>query len=289
MNGIPYLLQATLISLWWLGLYASEPFFRAFQFAGIGPDAFTAFLLPDLLVLVVLSLLRAYYSSAAIAYIILGGFAYAALYCLAVTLLTGSGYLPTGVMLLGLSYNLFLIYGDRSFRVSNTPSVKINAAKTVLQIVCVWALTLVVLPYWIQSAFGGEFQATSPVATAAGTCLFLLASALNLASAYRMVRFGEGTPLPLDQTNRLVRSGPYATIRNPMAVAGIGQVVGIAIVLGSLPVFLYACLGGGAVAASRPTTGGGRYAAAVWVRVHCLPGGGKLLVALKHPTAVGRL
>ena len=36
MKGTAYLLQATLISLWWIGLLMSQPFYDAFQFPGIG-------------------------------------------------------------------------------------------------------------------------------------------------------------------------------------------------------------------------------------------------------------
>lgn len=36
MKGTAYLLQATLIALWWIGLLVSQPFYEAFQFPGIG-------------------------------------------------------------------------------------------------------------------------------------------------------------------------------------------------------------------------------------------------------------
>ena len=63
-----------------------------------------------------------------------------------------------------------------------------------------------------------------------------------------MVRDGEGTPLPLDQTNRLVVSGPYYYVRNPMAIAGIGQGLSVALIFQSLPVGIYSLLGGGDLA-----------------------------------------
>ena len=58
-----------------------------------------------------------------------------------------------------------------------------------------------------------------------------------------MVTQGQGTPLPLDQTNRLVVGGPYRWVRNPMAVAGIGQGLAVAIAAQSWFVFGYALLG----------------------------------------------
>ena len=58
-----------------------------------------------------------------------------------------------------------------------------------------------------------------------------------------MVRQGQGTPLPLDQTNQLVTRGPYRFVRNPMAVAGIGQGVCVSLIFWSLPILVYSLLG----------------------------------------------
>lgn len=58
-----------------------------------------------------------------------------------------------------------------------------------------------------------------------------------------MVRDGEGTPLPLDQTNALVVSGPYRFVRNPMAIAGIGQGLAVACLFQSIPILAYSLLG----------------------------------------------
>ena len=76
-----------------------------------------------------------------------------------------------------------------------------------------------------------------------GAGLFLLASVLGLASAFYMVRDGAGTPLPLDQTNKLVVSGPYRFVRNPMAVAGISQGLAIALIFQSVALLIYSLLG----------------------------------------------
>ena len=44
-----------------------------------------------------------------------------------------------------------------------------------------------------------------------------------------MVVQGRGTPLPLDTARELVVGGPYRWVRNPMAVAGVGQGVAVAL------------------------------------------------------------
>lgn len=53
----------------------------------------------------------------------------------------------------------------------------------------------------------------------------------------------EVATLPLDQTNKLVVSGPYAYVCNPMAIAGIGQGIAISVIFQSIPVFAYSLLG----------------------------------------------
>ena len=242
MPATAYLLQAALIALWWLAMYASPAVYGAFQFPGIPPVAFNAFLLPDLTVVLVASAVRAYRASLGLSYFILGGFAYAALYCLNATLLTGGGWLPTSVMGLGLAYNGFLIFGAASFRTAGTDNHWVNAGKTFIQIICVWTITLVVLPGVLLEAFG-ELQVPSGGHLYFAGLLFVAFSGLGLWSAYAMVRWGRGTPLPLDQTQVLVVSGPYRLVRNPMAVAGVGQGLAVALGFGSWAVLVYSLLG----------------------------------------------
>ena len=55
---------------------------------------------------------------------------------------------------------------------------------------------------------------------------------------------GEGTPLPVDNARRLVARGPYAYLRNPMAVAGLGQGLMVGIYVGSALTALYVVVGG---------------------------------------------
>ncbi|MCA9239666.1 MAG: isoprenylcysteine carboxylmethyltransferase family protein [Planctomycetales bacterium] len=243
MKATAYLLQAALVGIWWIGLATSESFFAAFQFDGIGRAAFWSFLAPDVLVIASLSLLRAYKQSRTVELLVLGGFAYAALYCVNATLLTSSGYLSSGLMLLGLCYNAFLCFDTELFRNSQTSSVKVIALKTFVQIVCTWILALVVVPYTLMEAFDSLSAPSFNLAALAGMTLFLPTSLLGLVSAYYMVRYGGGTPLPIDQAVRLVDRGPYRFVRNPMAIAGIGQGLCVALIFESIPVLSYAMLG----------------------------------------------
>ena len=240
MKETAYLLQAALISAWWVGLASSDIFFAAFQFDAIPPTAFWAFFAPDVILIAALSTVRAYKQSDAVGLVILGAFASASLYCVNATVLTASGYLPTGLMLLGLAYNGFLCFSESAFRVSST-SMRWNMIKTLIQTVCVWTMALVLVPYVILDAFDAFVLPSLGIWLGVGILLFAGFSLLGLISAFFLIRDGAGTPLPLDQTNHLAISGPYRYVRNPMAIAGIGQ--GLAVAFQSVPLVIYAALG----------------------------------------------
>ena len=242
MKETAYLLQAALIAAWWVGLSSSQAFFNAFQFDSVSPTAFWAFFAPDVVLIAGLSAIRAYRFNAALEYVVLGAFAYASLYCANATFLTNSGYLSTGLMVLGLGYNIFLCLGQSLFRNSST-NFSLNVTKTIVQIVCIWVLALVVIPYIILDAFHSSVIPEFGISLVLGSLAFICCSALGLTSSFYMVRDGAGTPLPLDQTNNLVVTGPYHYVRNPMAIAGIGQGVSIAAIYQSVPILIYSLLG----------------------------------------------
>ena len=243
MKETAYLLQAVLIAIWWIGLAISDRFFAAFQFPSIPPAAFWAFLLPDAVVIAATSVFRAYRRSRVAELVILGGFAYATLYCVNASLLTRGGYLSSALMVAGLAYNGLLCFNSHAFRVSASRGIQANSIKTAIQIVCVWTLTLVVIPYVILNAFGEPFEPANRLTLTYGLVLFAGCSALGLWSAFAMVTQGRGTPLPLDQACRLVTVGPYRFVRNPMAVAGIGQGLAVSVVFWSLQLVVYSLLG----------------------------------------------
>lgn len=242
MKETAYLLQAALISAWWVGLATNRIFFAAFQFDEIPPTAFWAFFAPDVILIAALSAVRAYRKLTILEYVILGAFGYASLYCVNASFLTRSGYLSTGLMLLGLGYNFFLCFNESLFRNSSASFIH-NVAKTVIQIVCIWILALVVIPFIILDAFETLAMPRLGFSLYLGSVVFACCSALGLTSSYFMVRDGSGTPLPLDQTNKLVVAGPYHFVRNPMAIAGIGQGIAIAIIFQSIPILIYSLLG----------------------------------------------
>ena len=242
MKSTAYLFQASLILLWWIGLSMSSEFFSAFQFPEISPIAFKSFLAPYICVIAALSIFRAYKASRDVELIILGGFAFGTLYCINASILTHGGILATTLMTLGMCYNIFLVFQEELFAESQSSRLLTNAIKTIIQIICVWFITLVLFPWIIIQSFDLVSSPTE-LNSILSISLFILFSLLGLTSALVMVKNGEGTPLPSSQTKKLVQKGPSKYVRNPMAIAGLGQGIAIAIYFSSIHLVAYTILG----------------------------------------------
>ena len=133
----------------------------------------------------------------------------------------------------------------RWFRHAAPTTASALLARTAVQVVIFWGIFLFVLPPMIARLDRGAAEVlrvphTRPLAAV----LFVIASALGLASAVTMVARGRGTPLPIDGPRHLVVSGPYAWVRNPMAVAGLMQGAAVALWLRSPLVLVYVVAGG---------------------------------------------
>lgn len=134
-------------------------------------------------------------------------------------------------------------------RVARPASRAWNTVKTLLQIAAMWGVLLVVLPLAIhrmESGFGVPGPAWAglrPGADLVGAALVVAGSLLGLWTANVMVRDGAGTPLPLDTARELVVAGPYRHVRNPMAIGGFCQGIGVAVWLGSPAVLMYVAIG----------------------------------------------
>ncbi|MEJ2755444.1 MAG: methyltransferase [Gammaproteobacteria bacterium] len=79
-------------------------------------------------------------------------------------------------------------------------------------------LAFFVLPTLIMQTMGGEwaFLSKSLLSYIATALLLTPCVVMGLAAVHMFVVHGEGTPIPLDKTKHLVRSGIYAYITNPM-------------------------------------------------------------------------
>jgi len=111
--------------------------------------------------------------------------------------------------------------------------------RSVLQAVGFGGLVLVALPAAIQSASGLGWEAA--LARPAWQ-LFLIAQLIvvfagwGVSAAQEFAIRGQGTPLPQDPTRRLVTSGPYAYIANPMQVSVALVLLAISALLMSPPI-----------------------------------------------------
>lgn len=149
-------------------------------------------------------------------------------------------------VLLGRVPTDWIIRGPFAFRsaASNRPATA-HVSATIAQMILFWGLFLVAVPLAI-SWLEGRWLVSLPVpqfAVTAGAVILVLASILGVSSAVTMSSKGRGTPLPSAMPNHLVIAGPYRWVRNPMAVAGIAQGVGVGLLLGSWLVVAYAMIG----------------------------------------------
>lgn len=120
-----------------------------------------------------------------------------------------------------------------------------HLTRTFIQVAIFWFVFLAIVPGVIAA---GEarwgLRAHFPYwLNIVGVLLLVAASALGVWSAITMAREGKGTPLPSDMAREFVASGPYAIVRNPMAIAGIAQGVAVGFIVGSWLVVIYALCG----------------------------------------------
>jgi protein-S-isoprenylcysteine O-methyltransferase Ste14 len=95
-------------------------------------------------------------------------------------------------------------------------------ARAVLQMICFTALTLGVLPGTILAHTGGSWSALTEVSTRVLLVqlqLVAVPALLGVSALQEFVERGHGTPLPFDAPRRLVITGPYAYVANPMQLS----------------------------------------------------------------------
>lgn len=252
-----FVAQAVAIVGWWM-LLVLAPDSRVWFFPEpLTGDALMSFWLADLGLLVGGSLLTAWLvhthnpAATAAAWFLAGAFYYPSIYCLTVSLKLGGGELGVAAMFVsgGLTLAMATVVGPMHAEASgfrpSSGSLVWTGTKALLQIIIFWGTFLFVLPYTIVALqaelaislfdFPGRFWV--------GLVLFIVLGSLGLWSALCTLMIGKGTPLPTDCASVLVVTGPYRYVRNPMALAGIGQGVGVGVMWGSWPVVLYALCG----------------------------------------------
>ena len=253
--AIYYAVQGLAVIAWWVTLYSSPSVRAYFVFENSSVTSLLAFWLPDLSFMALGSLVTAWlcvqdseYRQIA-AWFVAGATSYAAIYCLAFAVMTDSGWLGVTLMIPSMIWSGVFAVGmsfeKTMFRPASETAVSWIVLKTLVQIFVVWSIILVVLPYLIATVerrlgiVTVQFTFQRPLAV----ILFVAISSVGVWASVVMSRIGKGTPLPLDHATKLVIVGPYAYVRNPMAVSGIGQGMMVALFLGSPLVALYALMG----------------------------------------------
>jgi protein-S-isoprenylcysteine O-methyltransferase Ste14 len=132
-----------------------------------------------------------------------------------------------------------------TFRPAAPASSSRHLVRTALQCALIWPVFLALLPaaVLLVEARTGLPRFDFPAQALVAALLFAGFSALNVATGGVLAVRGRGTPLPLDAPAELVLCGPYAYLRNPMAVAGLGQGAAVAVWLGSWLVLAYVLAG----------------------------------------------
>lgn len=85
----------------------------------------------------------------------------------------------------------------------------------------------------------GDRSVTAGPAVLIAGILLALGVAVYARCAWDFVRFGRGTPSPMDAPRRLVTRSLYRHVRNPMYSAVLAVIVGWAVLFGSIAVVIY--------------------------------------------------
>ena len=101
-------------------------------------------------------------------------------------------------------------------------------------------LLLVFLPGRILSATGVIQPSAIGAPQVVGMLLGAAGAALALTCILTFVFVGRGTPAPFDPPRRLVASGPYRLLRNPMYLGAGLALTGASLFYRSLPLLAYA-------------------------------------------------
>lgn len=163
------------------------------------------------------------------------------------TMVAASGGTTVAALLLlwGNVPTRLLVVGPFRPRLARAATPGRHIIRTALQIIIFWGFFLAALPLTIsalEQRWGLELLVPISIRIV-GACLLAAASAFGIWSALAMSTAGEGTPLPAATARRLVVSGPYRFVRNPMAISGIMQGLAVGLLLGSWLVVGYALIG----------------------------------------------
>lgn len=118
--------------------------------------------------------------------------------------------------------------------------MKRAAAGTIIFALLVPGTTIVIVPWLLSGWKFAELFFGWAGTRWIGLVLVILGGPIVAQAMARFVREGLGTPAPILPTERLVVTGPYRYVRNPMYIGVLSMIVGQALVFGSRAVLVYA-------------------------------------------------
>ena len=130
----------------------------------------------------------------------------------------------------------------RLFRPARPARAIWNILKTLAGLIVGWFVFLFLVPVGISIVEVDLGVQRFPPQYLAAAALLLSSTLLAFWAALTVAIAGQGTPLPFDGARQIVVSGPYAYLRYPLVLACTGQLVALAVTLGSVPVLVYGTL-----------------------------------------------
>lgn len=109
--------------------------------------------------------------------------------------------------------------------------------KSVLASTLFIVLWVVVVPFWL---LGAHWPPPGGWTVYTGGVLFAAGLGLGAICVFGFAHRGRGTPAPMDPPRRLVITGPYRWVRNPMYLGLVTALFGEALALHSAPVAVLA-------------------------------------------------
>lgn len=165
--------------------------------------------------------------------------------CVFMAIATVGSWAATATMWFGAMPTRWFFVGPFSFRVADDAPGARHLRRSLVQLVVFWTAFFVVLPL-VLAAIEARLRLSWPALDGmaeVGIASFVVASALGLWSCVTMALRGLGTPLPAATARDLVIAGPYRWVRNPMALAGMVQTIGVGLWIGSWMVIATAVAG----------------------------------------------
>jgi protein-S-isoprenylcysteine O-methyltransferase Ste14 len=99
-------------------------------------------------------------------------------------------------------------------------------------------IVLILVPYWIEKDLSVKYFSALVV----GLALMTLGLLIIIPNIINFITIGKGTLAPWSPTKRLVITGMYRYVRNPMIIGVLIVLIGESTAILSLPVFIWAII-----------------------------------------------